>query len=255
MSEKISVVMITKNEEKNIEKCIQSLLWADEIIVLDTGSTDQTIQLLEKYPVKITIQKEWKGFGLAKQEAVNLANHDWILSIDADEIITEKLQGIIREKAGQNPLIKGFRIKRNSFYCGQEIKHFGWDKDYTLRLFHKSYGHYNEKIVHEYVVLSTEAGRINEPILHYTYPEISIHIQKMISYAKLGAEQDFAKGRKTNIFSAIFATFHYFVKMYVLKRGFLDGRIGLILVLNSCFGVFLKYIYIWELCRNQSKKK
>lgn len=250
MKNKLSVVMITKNEEKNIERCLQSVLWADEIVLLDSGSSDKTLELAGKYPVKIHHSAQWEGFGKAKQQVVNLAENDWVFLIDADEVIREDLKEKVKSLLeNPEPSVSGYRIKRISYYCGQPILHSGWDKDYTLRFFNRQFGNYNDKIVHEHVVIKGQIGKIQEVLLHFTYPEIENHILKMITYAKMGAIQDYNKGKRRSLASAVFVGFHKFVHMYLIKAGFLDGKIGFILAWTSAFGSYLKYLYIWELKR------
>jgi glycosyltransferase involved in cell wall biosynthesis len=190
----ISVAIITKNEENNIERCLNSIKWADEIVVVDSGSVDKTVHICQAAKAKV-ILSDWLGFGKTKQFAVENCSNQWILVLDADEIITDELKNKIR-KILENPHFSGYRIKRKSFYLKKMIQHCGWDKDYTLRLFDKEKGRFNDKIVHESVVIPDgKIGKIEEPILHYTYPTLASHFSKMISYASLGAQQDFNKGK------------------------------------------------------------
>jgi glycosyltransferase involved in cell wall biosynthesis len=242
---KLSVAIITKNEEANIDRCLSSVNWADEIVVVDSGSQDYTLNICKKHGVKIFTSK-WFGFGKTKQLAVDYCNHDWILSLDADEIVTKRLRQRIESKL-ENPQFYGYRIKRSSYYLGQKIKHCGWDKDYPIRLFNKQHGRFNSKIVHESVEISdAKLGVINELLLHYTYPTIKSHIEKMTNYAFLGAQQNFTKKKRATIIGALFRGLFKFMKMYFLQKGILDGRYGFILSLNSAIGVYLKYLYLWE---------
>lgn len=240
----LSVTIITKNEQSNIERCLQSVQWADEIIVVDSGSTDDTLEICRTYKCKI-IETEWRGFGLTKQFAVKQATYNWILSVDADEEVTpdltNKIQAVLRE-----PKFKGYRIKRNSFYLGKMIRFSGWQKDFTLRLFNRNHGNFNSNIVHESVKIEGTIGHISAPLLHYTYPDLSSHVRRMDRYAELGAEQLWAKGKRASIISATSRAAIKFIKMYILKMGFLDGKIGFILATNSAYGVFLKYLKLWE---------
>jgi len=243
--ENISVVIITKNEAHNIRRCLESVKWADEIVIYDTGSTDETIKICKEYNCSIYHQKAWDGFGQAKHEAVNLAKHNWIFSIDADEEVTEKLKAKI---LSADPS-KAFRIKRVSFYMGKIVKYSGWQRDYTLRLFNRKTANFNLKKVHESVVTNGEVGVIDEVLYHYTYPYIKTHITKMISYCEIGANEAFKKDKKYSILRAILSAIGKFIKMYLLNLGFLDGKVGLVLAINSSFGLYLKYIYLWEMKR------
>jgi glycosyltransferase involved in cell wall biosynthesis len=251
MMNRLSIAIITKNEEKNIARCLESVQWADEIVVVDSGSTDETVKICKKYNC-IIYNSEWLGFGKTKQFAIDKCTNNWVFSLDADEIVTPGLK-IKIEKLLEEPAFYGYRIKRSSYYLGKMIQHCGWNKDYTLRLFDKSKGKFNQKIVHESVEITDgKIGKMEELILHYTYPKVQNHISKMTIYAQLGAEQDFAKGKKSTISKAVFSGIYKFVKMFILQKGFLDGKYGFLLSYNSAFGVFLKYLYLWEIINEKS---
>ena len=245
MKNKLSVTIITKNEEKNIERCLKSVKWADEIIVVDSGSVDNTIKICEQYNCKI-IKSEWLGFGLTKRKAVSYAKNDWILSIDADEQITPELK-IKIEKILENPQFKSYDIKRISYYLGKQIEHCGWNHDFPLRLFNKDFGNFNDKIVHESVDISGKKDRICQPMLHFTYPTIESHFKKMDQYSTLGAQTLFGKNRTSTVFEAILRGFFKFIKMYFIQLGFLDGEKGFVLCQNSAIGVYLKYLKLWKI--------
>lgn len=241
MNNKISATIITFNEQANIERCLKSILWVDEIVIVDSYSTDNTIEICKKYNCKI-IQTEWQGFGKTKKFAVDSASHDWILSIDADEEVTEQLKIKILDLLVA-PDYYGFKIKRRSHYLGKEIKHCGWDRDYPLRLFNRQFANFNDKEVHESVILNGKKGRIHEPFLHYTYPTISSHINKINRYSELAALNG---ENKYSLLTSLFFGVNKFLKMYLLQKGFLDGKYGFLLCVNSAFGVYLKYIKAWE---------
>lgn len=247
MKNKLSVVIITKNEEKNIERCLISVLWADEIVVVDSGSTDNTLEICENYNCKI-IKTEWLGFGLTKKLAVNSAINDWIFSIDADEKVTEELHKQI-QCILEAPKENGYNVRRNSFYLGKKISHCGWNRDYPLRLFDRRKGNFNNKLVHESVVLGGKRAKIKSPLLHYTYPTIESHLNKINLYSSLGARQLAAKKKKITLVEAACRGKLKFFKMYFLQLGFLDGKAGFILSLNSGYGVFLKYLKLWQISR------
>ncbi|MBK7104086.1 MAG: glycosyltransferase family 2 protein [Ignavibacteriae bacterium] len=240
---KISATIITNNEEANIERCLKSLLWVDEIIVVDSFSTDGTIEICKKYNCKI-FQTEWKGFGITKKFAVDNSSNDWILSIDSDEVVTDELKKKI-ENILVNPMFNGYNIKRKSYYLGKEINYCGWDKDFPSRLFNRNFGNFNDNLVHESVVLNGEKTKIYEPLLHYTYPTLSLHISKMNRYSDLAIE-NISEEKKYSIISSIFFGINKFMKMYFLQKGFLDGKIGFLLSLHSAIGVYLKYIKVWQ---------
>ncbi|MDZ7860058.1 MAG: glycosyltransferase family 2 protein [Candidatus Krumholzibacteriota bacterium] len=245
MSEKLSVVIITKNEERNIRRCLESVRWADEIVVIDSGSTDKTLSICREYGCRV-VETEWLGFGRTRQLAVEKASNDWILSIDSDEEVSSELAERIREILSEKIDKCGFKFKRITFYIGRLIKHSGWNREYCLRLFNRKYGSYNSRDVHEYVEIKGETGRIEEEIMHYSYHTISDHLKKIDKYTTLGARQLFNQGKKSSVFKAILRAKFRFIKMYFINMGFLDGKEGLILAFNSAFYVFLKYIKLWE---------
>ncbi|MCG8473825.1 MAG: glycosyltransferase family 2 protein [Desulfobacterales bacterium] len=241
----ISAVIIAKNEELNLEKCLKSLSWADEIVVVDSGSQDRTIEIAKAHGARV-IETPWLGFGKTKQFAVESASHDWVFSIDADEVVTEALQKDILSCAGSGD-VGGYRVQRLSFYLGRAIRFSGWRSDAPLRLFDRRLGRFNDKMVHESVEMGAPVGMIRSQMLHYTYPTIASHLAKIESYSGLGALQQFEKGKKINLFSAAMHGAGKFLKMYVFQLGFLDGKEGFILSVISSFGVALKYFKLWEL--------
>ena len=243
----ISVTIITKNEEHNIARCLKSVEWADEIIIVDSGSTDNTLSICNKFRCKI-IQTEWKGFGNTKQVGVDACSNEWVLSIDADEEVSLKLKEELLEKTTQGHITaSAYTIKRNSYYLDREIKHSGWDNDYPLRLFLKKYGQFNNESVHESVIITDGTiSTIHSPLLHYPYPTTEQHISKINLYTTLGAEKYFDKNKKSSISYATLSGLVKFIKMYILKKGFLDGKEGFILCTLSAYGSFIKYIKLWE---------
>jgi glycosyltransferase involved in cell wall biosynthesis len=244
---KLSVTIITKNEEKNIGNCLSSVDWVDEVIVLDSGSEDHTLEVCTLYPNVKIHRTHWLGFGKTKKKAVDIASHDWILSLDADEEITLELKKRI-QRILENPQADGYSIKRKSYYLGKKINHCGWDRDYPLRLFNRTKGNFNDAIIHESVKIDGKKEKIHEVILHYTYPTILSHIKKIGHYSDLGAKKQ--QVNKGSIGKAVWRGIFKFIKMYFLQRGFWDGKIGLVLSINSAYGVFLKYLKLWELTIN-----
>lgn len=242
---KISAVIITKNEEANIGRCLNSLGWVDEIVVVDSGSTDKTIEICKEYNCQIVIS-EWLGFGRTKRLAVDSATNNWILSIDSDEEVTPELENTIKEILA-NPKSDGHRVKRSSFYLGKMIKHCGWNSDYPLRLFNREYGNFNDKEVHEAVEIREEGSKIESPLLHYTYPTLEGHIDKVNRYSSLQAKELYKKNKNYSFFLIPIFVLNKFINMYFLHLGFLDGKKGFILSYISAFGVFLKYIKLWKL--------
>jgi hypothetical protein len=242
---KLSVVIITLNEEKNIERCLRSVQWADEIVVVDSGSADATLDICRRYNCNI-VQVEWPGFGRAKQTAVEAASFDWIFSIDADEQVTPELEQRLLSIAAAPAEFQGFRINRRSFYLGKLIRHSGWTRDYPLRFFNRQFGRFNDKPVHEGVELQGRVGEIEQVLLHYTFPTLSSHIAKIERYAALGALEKAEKGKTSGVRRAVLRGAMEFLRIYIFNAGFLDGRHGVILAANSAFAAYMKYLMLWE---------
>ncbi len=241
--ENLSVVIITKNESLNIERCINSVLWADEIVVLDTGSNDNTIDIAKNLGAKVFSINSWNGFGLAKQEAVSFAKNSWIFSIDADEEVTTDLKLEV-QKTLHNPSRKIYKIRRKSFYLGKLIEHSGWNNDYPVRLFDKNYANFNSKKVHESVESSHPIGTIESHLLHFTYNDINSHLKKMILYSDLALDD--YPNKQISKFGVIFRGMYKFKQMYFLNLGFLDGKQGFILAMMSAISVMTKYLKFYE---------
>lgn len=246
--QKLSTVIITKNEEHNIRDCLESIQWSDEIIVVDSGSTDDTVNICREMGCKV-IESKWLGFGPTKQLAVDSAENDWILSMDADERISEALAKTIKRILSDQIPACGYRINRDSYYLGKLIRFSGWQKDRPLRFFNKKYGRFNDKIVHESVKIEGEIGFIKETILHFPYPDVNTHIDKINRYSSLGAQKLYEKNSTVCLAGIIFRGLFKFIKMYFLRFGFLDGLHGLVLAIISSFGVSLKYLKLWQLNR------
>lgn len=242
---KLSVTIITLNEERNIDRCLKSVQWADEIVIVDSGSTDRTLDICREYACKI-IQTDWLGFSRTKQLAVDAAAHDWILSIDSDEEVTPELQKRIAEIIKQKNPPKGFRIRRCSYYLGKKIRHSGLKRDYPLRLFHRDFGRFNLKPVHEEIIVNGEVGQIQEVLLHYTIPNLASHIRKIELFAELGALETQQKDAKSGVFKSFMIGLAEFTRIYFFHAGFLDGRYGLILAANSAFAAYMKSLMLWE---------
>jgi len=245
MPQPLSITIVTRDEENNIGRCLKSVQWADEIVVIDSGSADRTVEICRQFTNKI-IETEWRGFGQTKKIAVNAATHDWILSIDSDEEVSEELKLAI-QKILHNPDYHAYRVKRITFYLGKQVRHCGWGNEYQLKFFNRKFGNFNDKIVHESVQITGEVGKIEAPIYHYSYPTIQSHIQKMDNYSELGADQLSKQGKSASFGGTLLRGLAKFIKMYFFQKGFLDGKIGVIISYNSAFGVYLKYLKLWSI--------
>jgi glycosyltransferase involved in cell wall biosynthesis len=246
----VSVVIVTKNEEHKIEAALKSAASASEIVVVDAVSDDHTVEICKKYTQKVYVEK-WRGFAAQKQAAVNLAAGPWIFILDSDERftpeLTEEIAAMLKDTA-----LDGFYVPRKNFFLGRWIKYGGWRPDYTLRLFRKEKGRLEPREVHEKAVVTGQTGYLKHPIEHYTYGSISEFIGKMDTYSTLSAREYKQGARRTGIlFSFIIRPMATFMKMYVLRLGFLDGVHGFILAVLYGYYTFVKYTKIWEM-KNQN---
>ena len=246
----LSVIIICKNEAEHIGRCLASVSFADEIIVLDSGSSDDTLNICRQYTDQV-FSTDWPGFGQQKQRALAKASHDWILSIDADEEISLALQAEILAAIQQSD-IQGFFIPRLSRYCGKAIKHAGWWPDYVLRLFQRQAGEFTDDLVHERVIVTGAIEHLKSPILHEAFVDPEEVLSKINSYSSLGAQKLFNQGKNANLSLAIVKGLWTFFRTYILKAAILDGAEGLMLAISNAEGSYYKYLKLRTL--NQLKK-
>lgn len=242
---KISAVIITLNEEKNLERCLNSLIWAEEIVVVDSHSSDKTKEIAKNFTDKIW-EVDWQGFGHTKELARQKASQAWVLSIDADEEVTVKLKEEILQ-AVQNNSYSGYFVPRRSLFLGKWIKHSGWYPDYVLRLFRKESGQFDKALVHEQVQVNGELGYLKNPLQHYTYPHLEHYFKKLRRYTTLASQELYQKRVRVYPWDLIFRPPATFFKMYLLKLGFLDGWQGLVLAVLSAYQVLVKYLKLTAL--------
>ena len=248
---KISACIIAYNEEKNIAAAIESITWADEILLVDSGSTDRTREIAESHGAKIIIQ-EWLGFAKQKQFAVDNAEHDWILSLDADERISTKLRDeLLQLKAmREKDLVDGYKSPRLSFYMNRAIRHGSWYPDWQLRFFNRTKGAWKNVLIHESFQMNAGARveKLSGDILHYSI-ENAAHHHKIIGerYAPLAARQMFECGTKTTPLKIMTAGLTTFLQTYFLKLGFLDGLPGFCIARFAAHHAFLKHLFLWEM--------
>ena len=243
---KISCVIITYNESRNIRRCLESVSWADEIVVVDSYSTDDTREIVSAFTDKVH-QLKWSGFGPAKEYARSKATGDWILSVDADEEVSGKLREEIQNIKESDQSLDGYFVPRKSNFLGRWIRHGGWYPDLVLRLFKKEKGSFTNRVVHEEVRVTGSTGRLSSDLLHYTDPDFDHYLKKLNRYTSLDAIQLFRQGRRAGILDILLRPILTFMKMYFFKCGFQDGLPGLILAVSSSFYVFSKYVKLWHL--------
>jgi glycosyltransferase involved in cell wall biosynthesis len=240
----VSVAIITNNEEENIKGALESVKDFEDIVVVDSFSEDRTVEICKKYTQRV-YQHEWQGFAKQKQMAVDYAEKQWVLILDADERVTRELRSEIVEKI-ENSSVGGFYLPRKNYFLGRWIRYGGWWPDYTLRLFRKDISHVQHREVHEKVIVDGPLGYLEKPVEHYTYGTISEFINKTENYSTLAAKELSDKGYTASIASMLVNPFFVFVKMFFLRQGFRDGIHGFILAVLYGFYTFLKYIKVWE---------
>ncbi len=235
----LSVILIAKNEAHNIRECLESVAWADEIIVVDSGSTDGTIEIAREFTSHVHI-RDWPGFGAQKNRALDYATREWVLSLDADERVTPELRAQIEAAIAQGRE-DGYYVPRLSQFCGRFVHHSGWYPDYVLRLFRRGTGRFSDDLVHESVRLQGLTGKLSSPLLHYSYRDISDVERKVEHYSSAAAAQMFEKGRAVTILDAPLRGGWAFLRTYILRLGVLDGAAGLGVARMNARTTYLKY--------------
>lgn len=249
----ISAVIITLNEEVHIERCLKSLQFADEIVVLDSYSTDRTVEIARKYTDKVSF-REFRGFGEQKAAALDLASCEWLLFVDADEVVSEGMASEICEVI-EHGSCDGYRSPRLTYFLGRAMRYCGWYPDYQLRLAKKCKARMPERLVHEHLEVDGIIGTLRSPLIHYSYANMAVYTRKMFHYARAAAEQKQREGRKSRLSDLLFRPCFTFVKMYLLKQGFRDGLHGFILSGLSASSVFLRYVMLWDMSRSANPAK
>lgn len=249
----LSVIIITKNEQAHITECIQSVAFADEIIVLDSGSTDNTCALARAMGAQVYHTTHWPGFGPQKNKALELATHDWVLSIDADERVPHAMAEHIQQVL-QNPQADAYTVARLSCFGGRWIKHSGWWPDRLVRLFKRDKGRFKDVAVHESVIVQGLTQDLQAHLLHYPYDSLETLINKTNQYSSAAAQQLHDKGKTIGIFGIMAKAFWTFVRIYLIRRGFLDGKEGFILAAVASAGSFFRYSKLWLLNRKTNWK-
>ena len=245
----ISALAITYNEESHIESYIESLSFADEIIIIDSFSTDNTVALAKKHDVTI-IQREFVDFSDQKNFAISLAKNDWVTFFDLDEKISpELINEIVTTVKSKNPL-KAYNIKRSFNFMGKRIKYSGFQTDVAVRLFNKNYCKYNGKAVHESIETSEKVGLLKHALDHQTYKTFDIYNQKLNQYSKLQAEELYKKNVRPNLYHFLFRPWYRFMHQYFIRLGFMDGKEGFIISYVHAFSVYKRYIQLWAMYRN-----
>jgi glycosyltransferase involved in cell wall biosynthesis len=243
MSSQLSIVVVAKNEALNIAECVRSARFADEVIVLDSGSTDGTPELARAEGARVVVT-DWPGYGPQNNRGIDMAVGDWIFSLDADERISPQLAAEIRQ-AMERTSVNGFRVPRTSMYCGRFIRHGGWTPDYTRRLVRKGQGRFTEHYLHAHLQVQGACGTLEHPIIHYSYRTLEDVLEKLNRYSSANARDMSTAGRSGSLGGAIAHGLWAFFRTYVLRLGFLDGRWGFMLAVSNAEGTYYRYLKLW----------
>ncbi len=241
-------IVITKNEEQNIRNCLDSLKWVDEIIIVDSESTDSTVEKAQEFTERIFIEP-WKGFGPQKNFAIQRARGNWIFIVDADERVTDSLRDEIQglKKNGQEPHIVGYRVARRNFFYGQWMKHGGMFPDLQVRLFRKDMGRYDDTLLHENLELKGDIGDLRGLLDHHSVPTITHHVRKMMQYTSLAAREKLKTLREVTFMNLFGHHIWIIIKTLILRQGWKDGLPGLIAAMFAGFHTFGKYAKAYEI--------
>jgi len=244
---RLSAVVIARNAADRIGACLASLSPADEIVVYDGGSDDGTRRIAERHGARVVDAPDWRGFGVQRQRAQAEAHGEWILMVDTDERLTPGLAAEIRTAVEADDPGTAYALPRMSWVFGRYIRHGGWWPDHVVRLYHRDRGAYDNALVHERVRLAggTRVARLTAPLLHHTYRDMRDYLVKSAGYAAAWAEQRQSRGRRTSLANGLVHAAGCFVRMYLWRAGFLDGRAGFLLALLSAHSTFVKYADLW----------
>lgn len=255
-TQKISAFVVCCNEEKNIRRCLESIKWCDEIVIIDSGSKDRTLEICREYTSKI-LHKDWAGYVEQKAFGLSQCSSEWALNIDADEEVSPELQVAIKSALQSNEAndkkIDGFQISRVVFYMGRWWRRGGWYPEYRLRLCRKSKTSWGGNDPHEKAIVDGTTKKISGELRHYTYSDISDQVNRLNRYSTTIAHNMFKGGERSNLLKIIFNPLSRFIKFYFLKKGFLEGFPGLVVAYIEAYYAFLKYAKLWELQREKPK--
>jgi glycosyltransferase involved in cell wall biosynthesis len=241
----LSVIVTTFNEEVHIGECIDSVLWADEVLLVDSFSTDRTLEIAREKPIRI-LEHTYYGSAAQKNWSLDRVENDWVLILDADERVTEELAREILDLLEKGPDKLGYYIRRTNYLIDKPIRHSGWSTDKVIRLFHRGHGRYPNRRVHADLDIPGEVPVLKEPMIHYTFRSFDQYMEKVLRYAEWGAAQGFKEGKRAGWLEVAFRPLWRFFRAYFLQLGILDGMHGLIVCSLQSMGVFLKYARLWE---------
>lgn len=250
----LSVIVIVQNEATVIRRCLESVAWADEIIVLDSGSTDATVEICRQCKARVEATADWPGFGVQKNRALALATGDWVLSIDADEWVTEGLRAEIQAAMAMPRAHSAFRMPRLSSYCGRFMRHSGWWPDHVTRLFRRGQARFSDSLVHESLIVESAVGTLRAPLMHESYRNLEQVLAKVNAYSSAGAAMARQQGRRASLGGAFLRGLWSFFRTYFLRAGFLDGREGLMLAISNAETSYYRQVKLMLLAEKQVTK-
>jgi len=251
MRDKISACIIAFNEERKLRRCLQSLTWCDEIVILDSFSTDRTVEVAREFTDRV-YQHEWLGYVGQRNLVREMSTHPWILFLDADEEVSTGLRDeILAEFDHGTGRFVGYEFPRQVYFLGRWIRHGEWYPDVKLRLFNKDHGRTEGQEPHDKVVVTGPVKRLKNPIWHYTYDDMRDHIDTLNRFSTITSQQKFVQEAPFRWIDLVFRPLFRFFRGYVLRGGFLDGAHGFMIAVTSAFGAYMKYAKLWELSRRQ----
>jgi glycosyltransferase involved in cell wall biosynthesis len=240
LSPRLSAVVLTRNEERVLDRCLHSLDFCDEIVVIDSGSTDRTLEIAQRHNAKVRVYSDWPGFGEQRNRGLRDASGEWCLMIDADEWVSAELAAEISLAIG-NESVSAYRIPRLSSYCGRFMRHGGWWPDFVTRLIRRKCASY-EGSIHERCLVNGATKNLRHHLIHESFRNLEQVIEKMNMYSSLGAENLHARGQRPGLTSAVSHGLWTFLRTWLLRGGFLDGRHGFMLAISNAEGAYYKYV-------------
>jgi len=249
---RLSVALIARNEAHQLRDCLASVAWADEVVVVEQGSMDDTAAVARALGAKVLTVDDWPGFGPQKNRAIDACTGDWILALDCDERVDDALrteiQGILAA-----PRYAVYRVGRRSTYCGQFIEHSGWRPDYVTRLFKRGAARYSEAAVHETLITNQAVGTLKQTLTHYSFTRLEDVLDKMNRYSSASAAMLVARGKTPGLMTAVLHGLAAFVRTYFFRLGFLDGRMGFLLAVSNAEGSYYRYVKAWLAVNGQKR--
>lgn len=253
MTISVSAVVITLNEETNIRRCLESLAFCSELLVVDSGSHDQTVKIARQLGAKV-VHQQWLGFGKQKQFSVNLAANDWVLCLDADEWLSDELGDSIRELLESQPASKVYQFARRDYFLGRWLNHGGYP-EYSPRLFHRQHAQWSDAMVHETIITKHTAGICQGDLMHYTADSLGHSVSKRAKYGDMQVSDMYERGIRPNLVKLLISPVARFLKLYFLRQGFRDGVPGFVMASISSFFCFYKYAKLYELSKSSKNKR